>query len=122
VLFEAATGEPAFDDPDADELDDAESDTSSDVSDGPYEESDEPYESDDAPTGERFDESDYPELTTPARRADELRPVPRELADLIAACLEPMAERRPGVLELVAALQPIADLPPAEHRYAGPAA
>jgi hypothetical protein len=35
VLFEAAPGEPAFDDPDAEELDDAQSDTPSDVSDGP---------------------------------------------------------------------------------------
>ena len=116
VLFEAATGEPAFDDPDAEELDDAESNTPSDVSDGPYEESDEPYESDDAPTGERFDESDYPQLATPARRADEVRALAPELADLIAACLEPRPERRPSLPELVAALQPIAGLPPADRR------
>lgn len=106
----------------AEELDDAESDTPSDVGDGPYEESDEPYESDGALTGERFDESDYPQLTTTARRADELRPLPPELADLIAACLAPRPERRPSLPELVAALQPIADLPPADRRYAGSAA
>jgi eukaryotic-like serine/threonine-protein kinase len=122
VLFEAATGEPAFDDPDADELDDAESDIPSEDDDGPYEESDEPYESEDPPTGERFDESDYPQLMSPARRADELRPLPPELADLIAACLEPTPERRPSLPELLPALQPIAGLPPSERRYARPGA
>jgi serine/threonine protein kinase len=121
VLFEAATGKPAFDDPDAEELDDAESDGPTEASDGPYEESDGPYESDNAPTGERFDESDYPQLATTARRADELRPLPRELADLIATCLEPQAERRPGVPELLRALEPIAGLRSSERRFAGPA-
>jgi eukaryotic-like serine/threonine-protein kinase len=120
VLFEAATGEPAFDDPDAEELDHAESDTPSDVSDGPYEESDEPYESDDVPTGERFDESDYPQLSTTARRADELRPLGRELADLIAACLQRVPERRPGVPELLEALELTAGLPASERRFARP--
>jgi serine/threonine protein kinase len=94
VLFEAATGEPAFDDPDADELDATGSDESSE----------EPTDSDDLPTGERFDESDYPQLTATARRVDELRPLPGALADLIAACLEPDPGRRPSVEELAAAL------------------
>jgi serine/threonine protein kinase len=105
VLFEAATGEPAFDDPDADELD----------SDEPYADSDEPYaDSDDGPT----DESEYPQLQGTARRADELRPMPAELADLIAACLEPEPGRRPGVAEVLRALEPIAELPAAERRFA----
>jgi eukaryotic-like serine/threonine-protein kinase len=99
VLFEAATGEPAFDDPNADELDYGDSDE-------PWA-SDEPYESDDLPTGERFHESDYPQLSTPARRVDELRPLPAELADLVAACLDPDAGRRPGVDELMRALEPM---------------
>jgi eukaryotic-like serine/threonine-protein kinase len=99
VLFEAATGEPAFDDPDADELDYGESD-------GAYE-SDEPYESDDPATGERFNESEYPQLMTTARRVDELRPLPGELVDLVAACLEPEPARRPGVDELMRALEPL---------------
>lgn len=111
LLFEAATGEPAFDDPDADERDYADSDE-------PYEESGEPYESDDAPTDERFDEGDYPQLAATARRADELRPLSGELTDLIAACLEPEPGRRPGVEELLATLEPIADLPAAERRFA----
>jgi serine/threonine protein kinase len=120
VLFEAATGEPAFDDPDVEELDDAESDTPSDVSDAPDEESDEPYESDDAPTGERFQQSDFPQLSTTARRADALRPLPRKLADLIATCLQPLPERRPGVPELLQALELIAGLPASERRFARP--
>jgi eukaryotic-like serine/threonine-protein kinase len=103
VLFEAATGEPAFDDPDAEELD---------GSDG-----DEQTGSDDVPTEERFDESDYPQLTGNARRADELRPMPRALADLIAACLAPEPTRRPRVEELMGALEPIAGLPGGEQRY-----
>jgi len=95
VLFEAATGEPAFDDPDADELD--------------YEESDEPYESDDLPTSERFDESEYPQLGSRARRIDEQRPLPRELVDIVAACLDPEPTRRPGVDELMRALEPLGE-------------
>jgi hypothetical protein len=41
-----------------------------------------------------------------------------ELADLIAACLEPEPERRPGVAEVLRALEPIAELPAAERRFA----
>ena len=111
VLFEAATGQQAFDDPDADELDSVEPDE-------PYEGSDEPYESEDLPTSERADESEYPQILTLARRADELRPLPGELADLIAACLRPEPERRPGVGELLEALEPIAGLPVGERRHA----
>jgi eukaryotic-like serine/threonine-protein kinase len=107
VLFEAATGEPAFDDPHADDPDESGSDE-------PYEES---GASGDLPTGERFDESDYPELTTMAPRADELRPLPDDLADLIAACLAPQAARRPSVPALLRALEPIAKLPPGERRH-----
>jgi serine/threonine protein kinase len=122
VLFEAATGEPAFDDPNADELDDPGSDEPHE-SDEPYDESDGPDEesggSDDLPTGERFDESDYPQLTATARRADELRPLPGELADLIAACLEPEPGRRPSVAELLATLEPLAGLAAAAPRRLG---
>jgi eukaryotic-like serine/threonine-protein kinase len=103
VLFEAATGEPAFDDPDADELDDSDSD--------------EQAGSGEVPTEERFDESDYPQLTATARRADELRPLPPALADLIAACLEPAPSARPRVEELMGALEPLAGLAEGERRY-----
>jgi serine/threonine protein kinase len=106
VLFEAATGEPAFDAPDADELDVTER------SDEPYASiyaygTSEPYESADGPTGSRFDESEYPQLSATARRIDELRPLPAELADLVAACLDPDPARRPGVEELMRALEPL---------------
>jgi serine/threonine protein kinase len=86
VLFEAATGEPAFDDPEA---------------------SDEDYEEWDESVSESLDESDYPQLAETARRVDELRPLPSELADLVAACLEPDPGRRPGVDELMRALEPM---------------
>ena len=84
VLFEAATGEPAFDDPDADvdEHDDLD-----------YDES------------ESLDGGDYPQLTATALRIDELRPLPRELADLVAACLDPVPEKRPSVGELMRRLE-----------------
>jgi len=52
-----------------------------------------------------------------ARWADELRPMPAELADLIAACLEPAPARRPGVADVPRALEPIAELPTAERRF-----
>jgi serine/threonine protein kinase len=85
VLFEAATGEPAFDDPDAPE-DDDEDDSDESVS-------------------ETLDESDYPQLAAPARRIDELRELPQELADLVAACLQPEPEGRPCVDELMRSLE-----------------
>jgi eukaryotic-like serine/threonine-protein kinase len=88
VLFEAATGEPAFDDPDASDDDDEDLD---------YDES----------GSESLDEGDYPQLTVAARRIDELRPVPRELADLVAACLDPSPELRPSVDELMQRLEPL---------------
>jgi eukaryotic-like serine/threonine-protein kinase len=87
VLFEAATCEPAFDDPDA------------------------PDEDDDLDYGESGSESlgegDYPQLTSTARRIDELRALPRELADLVAACLDPDPGGRPSVDELMRRLEPL---------------
>lgn len=88
VLFEAATGEPAFDDPDA--PDDGDDDLD-------YDES----------GSESLDEGDYPQLTATARRVDEHRPLPRELADLVAACLDPSPELRPSVDELMRRLEPL---------------
>jgi serine/threonine protein kinase len=88
VLFEAATGEPAFDDPDA---------PGDDGSEDEYDES----------VSESLDEGDYPQLAAPARRIDELRPLPAELADLVAACLDPVAELRPSVDEVMRRLEPL---------------
>jgi serine/threonine protein kinase len=87
VLFEAATGEPAFDDPEAD---------------GDSDEYDESI-------SETLDEGDYPQLAAPARRIDELRSLPRELADLVAACLDPDPERRPGVDDVMRRLEPLGE-------------
>jgi eukaryotic-like serine/threonine-protein kinase len=89
VLFEAATGEPAFDDPD-----DVGEDTLA---------TEEPR------PNESFDESEFPQLHTRAARVDDLAAQPRELADLIAACLEPQPSLRPTVPELLEALQPLAE-------------
>jgi serine/threonine protein kinase len=89
VLFEAATGEPAFDDPDAPDDDD----------DLYYGES----------GSESLDESDYPQLTATAPRIDEHRPLPRELADLVSACLDPSPELRPSVDELMRRLEPLGE-------------
>jgi eukaryotic-like serine/threonine-protein kinase len=86
VLFEAATGEPAFDDPDADGDDDEDLD---------YDES----------VSESLDEGDYPQLTATPPRIDELRPLPEELADLVAACLDPAPARRPSVDGLMRRLE-----------------
>ena len=83
VLFEAATGEPAFDDPEADER----STTASD---------------------ESYGEAAYPQLSEPARRADELRAMPAEPAELIEACLASDPAARPSVQEVMDALEPLA--------------
>jgi eukaryotic-like serine/threonine-protein kinase len=99
VLFEAATGEPAFDAP---------------------EEEDETLATGESRPNESFDESDFPQLSSPAPRIDELAPQPPELADLVAACLEPQPSGRPTVAELLSALEPIAGLPVAERRHGGP--
>jgi eukaryotic-like serine/threonine-protein kinase len=90
VLFEAATGEPAFDDPEGAGDGDHDSDSDESVS-------------------ETVDEGDYPQLAAPARRIDELRPLPAGLADLVAACLEPEPEHRPGVDDLMRRLEPLGE-------------
>ena len=71
VLFEAVTGQPAFDD--------------------------------DSAAGD-----EYPQVTRPARRVEEVRAVPPALADLIAACLAPDPGRRPGLAAVMASLASLA--------------
>jgi serine/threonine protein kinase len=87
VLFEAATGEPAFDDPEAEGEDDDWDESAS----------------------ESLDEGDYPQLAATARRIDELRPLPSELVDLVAACLDPAPELRPCLDELMRVLEPLGE-------------
>jgi len=86
VLFEAATGEPAFDDP---------GETGGEASEDSV--------------SETLDEGDYPQLAGRARRIDELRPVPKELAELVDLSLDPEPGRRPGVDEAMRVLEPLGE-------------
>lgn len=58
----------------------------------------------------------YPQLERRARPVAEIRPTRPALDELIAACLDPLPARRPGLAELAAALEEIAALPAAERR------
>jgi serine/threonine protein kinase len=96
TLFEVVTGEAPFaDDPDA-EITAA---------------------ADPAATYSEAEPERYPQLERPARRAEEVAPVEPRLADLIASCLQPAPEDRPGVVALLAAFEPLAGLPTAERRW-----
>jgi serine/threonine protein kinase len=102
VLFEAATGKAPFDD-------------------GGWVES---SESEEGLAVERPEASTsdtgggpYPQLLEPAKRINELRDVAVEVADLVAACLEPEPTRRPSLARLMIGLEEISDLPPVERRW-----
>jgi eukaryotic-like serine/threonine-protein kinase len=108
VLFEAATGMPAFDDPD--ELsDDEPSATENDSWDSV--ESSRSWASDDR--GYR----DYPQLRQTAVPVGSLRGLPASLGHLIDACLTPDPGDRPLLQELLAGLEASAELPPRERRW-----
>jgi serine/threonine protein kinase len=109
VLFEAATGSPAFDEPSDPLDDDAPSLTASDE-----EESDE-----DRPTWGSDDRGEqyYPQLDGTAVPVGSLRQLPGPLADLIDACLAPDPGDRPMLQELLARLEPLAELPTRERRW-----
>ncbi|HEX2160585.1 MAG TPA: serine/threonine-protein kinase [Thermoleophilaceae bacterium] len=113
VLLEAATGEPAFDEPEASSRSGyAEDDASGWVStDGG---------SSSASSGEleSLDAADHPQIRARAPRLDERRPLSAALSDLVAACLEPEPGDRPSVRDLLAALEPLAGVPAAERRHA----
>jgi eukaryotic-like serine/threonine-protein kinase len=81
VLFEAATGKPAFDD--------------------------------DSQAGN----DECPQLTQTVRRVEELRSLPRDFGDLVAACVEPEPARRPSVAELMAELESLARVPDGDRRH-----
>ncbi len=111
VLFEAATGQPAFEEPERVERGD---DASQELED------DEPSWSDEDESSWSWIDTDggpYPQLTERAARIDDVREVPSELADLVAACLEPEPGARPTVVELMARLEPVSGLPPEERRW-----
>jgi len=96
VLFEAATGEPPYDD-DADA--DREPETASE---GTYSYRD----------PERF-----VQLERAPRRADSFAPVDRAAADLIGACLTLEASARPSIEDLLRELEDLAGVPAEERRW-----
>jgi serine/threonine protein kinase len=108
VLFEAATGTPAFDDPD--ELSD-----------------DEPSSTESDPAGSFADPSSwasddrghrgYPQLRQTAVPVGSLRGLPASLGYLIDACLSPDPDDRPLLQELLAGLEAPAELPVQERRW-----
>jgi eukaryotic-like serine/threonine-protein kinase len=109
VLFEAATGSPAFDEPGEPLDDDDPSLTTSDE--------DEPGE--DRPTWGSDDrgQEDYPQLDGTAVQAGSRRELPASLGYLIDACLSPDPDDRPLLQELLAGLEPLAKLPARERRW-----
>jgi hypothetical protein len=79
------------------------------------------HDSDDAPDGGALRRERLSPGHDDRRTRDELRPLPSELADLIATCLQARPERRPFIPELLQALEPIDRLRSSERRFAGPA-
>lgn len=104
VLFEAAAGAPAFDDPGV-EAAERTSTGSGDL-----------YASC-SPDDASLDD-EYPQLGRRAPRVEESRPIPSEFADLVAACLEPREDERPDLRGLLATLEALAELPMRERRHA----
>jgi eukaryotic-like serine/threonine-protein kinase len=95
VLFEAAVGEPPFDEPDGDDGDYL-SGSSSDL---------------DTYTGP------WPQLERAAARVDELAEVPAALGEVVAACLRGDPAKRPTVAAAIAALEPLTGMSPSQWRW-----
>jgi eukaryotic-like serine/threonine-protein kinase len=108
VLFEAATGSVAFDDPDQSGDDEPSLTDDEELA----EESSATWESDDRA------EEDYPQLRQPAPPVGSLRELPPGLADLIDACLSHDPAERPALEGLLAGLEAIAGLPHRARRWA----
>jgi serine/threonine protein kinase len=108
VLFEAATATPAFDDPD--ELSDDEPSATEDDAGASFEER-RSWASDDRGHG------DYPQLRETAAPVGSRRVLPFSLGYLIDACLSPDPDDRPLLQELLAGLEPLAELPAWERRW-----
>lgn len=68
------------------------------------------------------DPADYPQVRERVPRLTRHRRAPAALADLIAACLEPGAADRPALVTVLAALEPLAEVPPAERFWGAAAA
>jgi len=97
VLYEATTGRAAFDPP------------------GPTAE-EPPLASDDDDGTDSADRR-YPQLDGPPEPVRRLRRAPGALVDLIDACLASRAAGRPSITAVLAALEPLARLPPRERRF-----
>lgn len=102
ILFEAATGEPAFDD--EGELD------------GPGA----PVRETATWVSDDGDDGPYPQLEERAPRVGDLRPLPAALAELVDACLEPDPGRRPTLELLLAGLEHAGGIADAERRWQTP--
>jgi serine/threonine protein kinase len=95
VLFEMATGEPPFDDPDYDGVPTTDDRVGSEASEPPY-----------------------PQLTSSAPRLEDRRPdLPRELAELVADSLAAAPEERPPVDDVLRRLAEIAAAPADQRRW-----
>lgn len=108
VLYEAVTGEAAFDPPDPGE------ETGSGEWDDPTGDDESASESEHTDPRDRR----YPQLEALARPVGRLRRgVPSRLAGLIAACLAPDPADRPTVRDVLRALEDVAGLEGAERRW-----
>lgn len=117
TLFEAATGEPAFDDPD--DRSSATRSSSEPTSDSQADRWSDPQTRPSWDSGGSDDpwEGDYPQLTVAARPTATVRALPEPLCALIDSCLSFEPKARPTVIELHAGLELIAELPEAERRF-----
>jgi serine/threonine protein kinase len=100
VLFEAVTGEPAFDDPER-ESDDLPSEAGTQEGSPAWP----PYS------------GDYPQLEARAPRVATVAAAPSDAAELIDRALEPAPENRPELDQLLAELETLAALPARDRRW-----
>jgi len=103
ILFEAATGEPAFEDLEVVEREPDEPDARAPETDT--------WISDDGDAGP------YPQLSERAPAVADLRPLPPALGELIDACLDPDPDLRPSLESLLAGLEVAGEIPAAERRW-----
>lgn len=119
VLWEAAVGRRAFDEPTEDDLSDEW--TGTEGEDGDEDASSEGSGDDGSAAWSETDDEPPPQATRPAEPVRRhRRGLPRGLADTIDACLAPAPEDRPPLAEVLAALEPVTGMPPHLHLHAPP--
>lgn len=110
VLWEAATGRRAFEDPTEDDLSE---DWTTGDEDGPDEPSLEESSDGGSAGWSETDDDPPPQAHRPAEPVRRhRRGLPRELAAVIDACLAPAADDRPALSAVLAALEPVTGTPP----------